>query len=143
MLMVLDRPILAGIPFGAGNGGVFIYASNYLVQSYGIYAASALAGNAVLRSVLGATLPLVSFLLSIIFPNFRLTVSRPVRHCMLLWEPTGQVHFSVCSRPFAYPSLSSSTFTATRSESAQHSSELCGTIRCEEKRNRRELKISS
>lgn len=51
-------PILAGIPFGAGNGGCFIYASNYLVHSYGIYAASALAGNAVLRSALGATLPL-------------------------------------------------------------------------------------
>ncbi|EME46603.1 hypothetical protein DOTSEDRAFT_70575 [Dothistroma septosporum NZE10] len=51
-------PILAGIPFGMGNAGVFIYASNYLVQSYGIYAASALAGNAVLRSVMGATLPL-------------------------------------------------------------------------------------
>ena len=28
-------PILAGIPFGAGNTGVFIYASNYLAQSYG------------------------------------------------------------------------------------------------------------
>jgi len=28
-------PILAGIPFGAGNTAVFIYASNYLVQSYG------------------------------------------------------------------------------------------------------------
>ncbi|KXT01099.1 hypothetical protein AC579_6765 [Pseudocercospora musae] len=51
-------PILAGIPFGAGNAGVFIYASNYLVQSYGIYAASALAGNAVFRSIMGATLPL-------------------------------------------------------------------------------------
>ena len=51
-------PILAGIPFGAGNAGLFIYASNYLVYSYGIYAASALAGNAVLRSILGATLPL-------------------------------------------------------------------------------------
>lgn len=51
-------PILAGIPFGAGNIGVFIYASNYLVHSYGIYAASALAGNAVLRSVVGGTLPL-------------------------------------------------------------------------------------
>lgn len=55
------RPILAGIPFGAGNAGVFIYASNYLVQSYGVYAASALAGNAVLRSVMGATLPLVRY----------------------------------------------------------------------------------
>ncbi|KAF2753404.1 MFS general substrate transporter [Pseudovirgaria hyperparasitica] len=51
-------PILAGIPFGAGNCAVFIYASNYLVHSYGIYAASALAGNAVLRSVLGGCLPL-------------------------------------------------------------------------------------
>jgi hypothetical protein len=51
-------PILAGIPFGAGNAGIFIYASNYLVHSYNTYAASALAGNAVLRSVLGATLPL-------------------------------------------------------------------------------------
>lgn len=51
-------PIIAGIPFGAGNCGVFIYASNYLVHSYGIYAASALAGNAVLRSAIGGSLPL-------------------------------------------------------------------------------------
>ena len=51
-------PILAGIPFGAGNIIIFIYSSNYLVHSYGIYAASALAGNAVLRSILGAVLPL-------------------------------------------------------------------------------------
>jgi len=50
--------IAAGIPFGAGNGGVFIYASNYLVHSYGIYAASAMAGNAVVRSLLGGALPL-------------------------------------------------------------------------------------
>ena len=50
--------IAAGIPFGAGNGAVFIYASNYLVHSYGIYAASAMAGNAVIRSLLGGTLPL-------------------------------------------------------------------------------------
>jgi hypothetical protein len=51
-------PIIAGIPFGAGNAACFIYASNYLVHSYGIYAASALAGNSVLRSILGGTLPL-------------------------------------------------------------------------------------
>lgn len=50
--------IAAGIPFGMGNGAVFIYASNYLVHSYGIYAASALAGNTVVRSVLGGVLPL-------------------------------------------------------------------------------------
>ncbi|KAF2655414.1 MFS general substrate transporter [Lophiostoma macrostomum CBS 122681] len=51
-------PIIAGIPFGAGNCAIFIYASNYLVHSYGIFAASALAGNAVLRSTMGGTLPL-------------------------------------------------------------------------------------
>lgn len=51
-------PILAGIPFGAGNTAVFIYASNYLAHSYGIYAASALAGNSIVRSILGGTLPL-------------------------------------------------------------------------------------
>ncbi|KAK5129609.1 hypothetical protein LTR08_003040 [Meristemomyces frigidus] len=51
-------PILAGIPFGMGNCAVFIYATNYLVSSYDIYAASALAGNAVLRSIMGAVMPL-------------------------------------------------------------------------------------
>ncbi|KAK0261239.1 hypothetical protein LTS09_004503 [Friedmanniomyces endolithicus] len=51
-------PILAGVPFGMGNAGVFIYATNYLVYSYDVYAASALAGNAVLRSAMGATIPL-------------------------------------------------------------------------------------
>jgi hypothetical protein len=51
-------PILAGVPFGFGNCGVFIYASNYLVHSYGIYAASALASNSVFRSLMGGTLPL-------------------------------------------------------------------------------------
>jgi len=51
-------PILAGVPFGAGNTLVFIYASNYLAGSYGIYAASALAGNSVVRSFVGGTLPL-------------------------------------------------------------------------------------
>ena len=51
-------PLIAGVPFGAGNCAIFIYASNYLVHSYGIYAASALAGNAVLRSAMGGALPL-------------------------------------------------------------------------------------
>jgi hypothetical protein len=68
-------PLIAGIPFGAGNCGVFIYASNYLVHSYGIYAASALAGNAVLRSAMGGALPLAGpkmyvFFLSFLSPVF-------------------------------------------------------------------------
>ncbi|OAQ79177.1 MFS transporter [Purpureocillium lilacinum] len=51
-------PIAFGIPFGFGNTLSFIYGSNYLAGAYGIYAASALAGNAVIRSIFGGTLPL-------------------------------------------------------------------------------------
>lgn len=51
-------PILAGVPFGVGTACVFIYASNYIARSYGIYAASALAGNMLTRSLMGAFLPL-------------------------------------------------------------------------------------
>ncbi|PYI15465.1 putative MFS multidrug transporter [Aspergillus violaceofuscus CBS 115571] len=51
-------PILSGVPFGAGNACVFIYASNYVARSYGIYTASALAGNMLTRSIVGACLPL-------------------------------------------------------------------------------------
>lgn len=51
-------PILAGLPFGAGNACVFIYANNYMSRSYGIYTASALAGNMFSRSLMGACLPL-------------------------------------------------------------------------------------
>lgn len=51
-------PIALGIPFGAGNSLSFIYGNNYLATSYGMYAASALAGNTVARSIFGAVLPL-------------------------------------------------------------------------------------
>ncbi|KAI0554846.1 major facilitator superfamily domain-containing protein [Xylaria curta] len=50
--------IAFGIPFGLGNSFSFIYGSNYLAGAYGLYAASALAGNAVTRSLLGGLLPL-------------------------------------------------------------------------------------
>lgn len=51
-------PIAFGIPFGMGNTLSFIYGSNYLAGAYQLYAASALAGNAVMRSFFGGTLPL-------------------------------------------------------------------------------------
>ncbi|POR34910.1 Putative MFS-type transporter [Tolypocladium paradoxum] len=51
-------PVAFGIPFGFGNTLSFIYGSNYLAGAYGIYAASALAGNSVIRSVFAGTLPL-------------------------------------------------------------------------------------
>lgn len=51
-------PIASGIPFGAGNTLSFIYGSHYLAGAYGIFAASALAGNALVRSIFGAVLPL-------------------------------------------------------------------------------------
>ncbi|KEY67963.1 hypothetical protein S7711_02168 [Stachybotrys chartarum IBT 7711] len=53
-------PISFGIPFGLGNTLSFIYGANYMAGSYGIYAASALAGNTVMRSIFGAVLPLAA-----------------------------------------------------------------------------------
>lgn len=68
-------PILAGTLFGAGNTAVFIYGSSYLVGSYGVYAASALAGNAVLRSTLGGVLPLAgTALYTRLGPNWAATL---------------------------------------------------------------------
>ncbi|KAI9147835.1 Major facilitator superfamily multidrug transporter mdrA [Paramyrothecium foliicola] len=49
---------IAGIPFGFGNTVSFIYCAHYMANAYTIYAASALAGNAVLRSIFGGVLPL-------------------------------------------------------------------------------------
>lgn len=51
-------PILAGIPFGMGNTIAFAYSNAYLANAYGVYAASALAGQSVLRSLAGGALPL-------------------------------------------------------------------------------------
>jgi hypothetical protein len=51
-------PVLAGVPFGYGFTVVFLAVTNYLVDSYTIFAASALAANTVLRSLFGAAFPL-------------------------------------------------------------------------------------
>jgi hypothetical protein len=68
-------PLVAGIPFGAGNTAVFIYAVNYLSHSYGIYAASALASNSVIRSILGGIMPLVgTYMYKDLGPNWAGTV---------------------------------------------------------------------
>lgn len=50
--------ISAGIPFGMGMVLVFLSIFNYLIDSYTIFAASAMAANAVLRSLFGAAFPL-------------------------------------------------------------------------------------
>ncbi|KAK8136637.1 hypothetical protein PG984_004577 [Apiospora sp. TS-2023a] len=51
-------PIIGSAFFGAGLVLVFLSLMNYLVDSYVVYAASVLASNAVLRSLLGAAFPL-------------------------------------------------------------------------------------
>lgn len=51
-------PIMATGLIGVGNLGAFMCISTYLVDAYQIYAASALAANTVIRSLLGAVLPL-------------------------------------------------------------------------------------
>jgi len=51
-------PIIATSLIGIGNIAVFMTVSMYMVDVFTIYAASALAANAVVRSVIGAVLPL-------------------------------------------------------------------------------------
>jgi len=50
--------VLAGVPFGLAQILLFLSIMNYLADCYLQYAASALAANSLLRSVLGATFPL-------------------------------------------------------------------------------------
>lgn len=52
--------IMAGIPFGIGFVALFLGITSYLIDCYGRYAASALAANAILRSLFGAGFPLFS-----------------------------------------------------------------------------------
>lgn len=51
-------PVMSGAPFGAGMVLIFLSLQNYLVDSYLIYAASVLAANSTIRSLLGAAFPL-------------------------------------------------------------------------------------
>ena len=50
--------VLAGIPTGAGVLIIFMQGFNYIIDVYLMYANSALAGNALVRSLLGAGFPL-------------------------------------------------------------------------------------
>jgi hypothetical protein len=50
--------VAAGAPFGFGMVLVFLSITNYLIDSYTIFAASVLAANSVLRSLFGAAFPL-------------------------------------------------------------------------------------
>ncbi|KAF2431754.1 MFS general substrate transporter [Tothia fuscella] len=50
-------PILALIPFGVGMVAIFLSCQTYIVDSFSVYAASAVAAVAFLRSILGAFLP--------------------------------------------------------------------------------------
>ncbi|GAB0138189.1 hypothetical protein EsDP_00006431 [Epichloe bromicola] len=52
--------IVSGIPFGIGFVTLFLGIISYLIDCYGKYAASALAANAILRSLFGAGFPLFS-----------------------------------------------------------------------------------
>ena len=54
----LASTIISLIPYGFGIMGLFLPITTYLVDSYPMYAASAIAANVILRSVVGALLPL-------------------------------------------------------------------------------------
>jgi hypothetical protein len=50
--------IMAGAPFGFGMVLVFLAVTNYLIDAYGLFAASVLAANSVLRYLFGFAFPL-------------------------------------------------------------------------------------
>lgn len=50
--------IISLVPFGFGIVGLYMPISTYLVDSYPIYAASVTSANVIVRSIVGATLPL-------------------------------------------------------------------------------------
>jgi len=51
-------PMFGTLLIGTANIFIFISIQTYLVDAYSVYAASAMAANAVLRSVMGAIIPL-------------------------------------------------------------------------------------
>lgn len=53
-------PILSGIPYGIGVAQIMMSLVQYLIDTYGIYCASAIASTVVLRSVFAAIFPLIS-----------------------------------------------------------------------------------
>lgn len=53
-------PILGSVPFGTGFLLIFTSINLYLIDSYSVFAASALASNAVMRSLFGTVFPLFS-----------------------------------------------------------------------------------
>lgn len=54
----LASTIIALVPYGFGIMGLFLPITTYIVDSYPLYAASAIAANVIFRSVVGALLPL-------------------------------------------------------------------------------------
>ena len=53
-------PILSGLPTGMGIAQIMIGLVQYLIDTYTIYCASAIASTVLLRSILGAAFPLIS-----------------------------------------------------------------------------------
>ncbi|KAI1809723.1 major facilitator superfamily domain-containing protein [Poronia punctata] len=54
----LASTLLSLVPYGFGIMGLFLPITTYIVDSYPMYSASAIAANIILRSVVGALLPL-------------------------------------------------------------------------------------
>lgn len=53
-------PVLSGLLFGLGYQAIFISLLTYVTDGYKIYSASALAASTIMRSLLGALLPLAA-----------------------------------------------------------------------------------
>jgi hypothetical protein len=83
-------PIIGSGVFSAGVLGTFMPISTYLIDAYQLYAASALAASTVLRSLMGALLPLagpaivclvMSLLIVVFFAGNRMGKQCSCIHC--------------------------------------------------------------
>jgi hypothetical protein len=72
-------PVVATIFVGAGFNIVFQQCINFLIDTYQLYAASAVSGNTFLRSILAAAFPLIS---GPMFHNLGVGIAMSVLGCV-------------------------------------------------------------
>ncbi|KAK8216877.1 hypothetical protein M8818_001840 [Zalaria obscura] len=117
-------PLLGTLFVGLGMLGVFMCIQTYLVDAFTVHAASAIAANTVLRSVLGALLPLAGLkmydVLGLGWGNRCVYLQRSVRRDGVLtfwWQFTGL--YQLCSSAHSVHSLQ-----VWREDSAEHADQI-------------------
>lgn len=102
-------PILAGVPFGMGVAQILQSLTTYLMDTYGIFFASAIAATVVLRSTCGAVFPLFApSMFNALGDQWAMSVFAALSTAcapipLLLWVSVSQIS-GVSSFPWCHPS---------------------------------------